>query len=185
MDGKQHSSRISEHDLTARLVPNPVHVPPRLSNLSVILYQGSVSMQSQAVGVESRRGPNQQRMLAVHKEAIPPQEAPFNMPPTSHSILVLCALTAHPYRAENLLINRTKIKCGIAMVFLRPSSRHERIDITHLFHQAVRYIGIYKTPRSEDHNNRDAKSYTMVQTFLNVGLERKRNKGMRVKDENK
>ncbi|KAF8824517.1 hypothetical protein HHX47_DHR8000248 [Lentinula edodes] len=71
--------RIQE-DLTARLVPNPVHVPPRLSNPSVIPYQGSVSMQSQAVGAESQRGPNQRRTLAVHEEAVPPQGAPFGTP---------------------------------------------------------------------------------------------------------
>ena len=65
MDGEQHSSRISGHDLTARLVPNPVHVPPRLSNPSVVPYQGSVSMQSQVVGTENQRVPNQRRMLAV------------------------------------------------------------------------------------------------------------------------
>lgn len=80
MDGTQHSSWISGQDLTARLVPNPVYVPPRLSNPSVIPYQGSVSMQSQAVGVESQRGPNQRRMLEVHEEAVPPQGAPFGTP---------------------------------------------------------------------------------------------------------
>ncbi|KAF8829594.1 hypothetical protein HHX47_DHR3000777 [Lentinula edodes] len=80
MDGEQHSARISGQDLTARLVPNPVHVPPRLSNPSVIPYQGSVSMQSQAVGAENQRGPNQRRMLAVHEEAVPPQGAPFGTP---------------------------------------------------------------------------------------------------------
>ncbi|KAJ3911930.1 hypothetical protein F5877DRAFT_72801 [Lentinula edodes] len=53
MDGAQHSSRIYEQDQTARLVPNTVHVPPRLSNPSVIPYQGLVSMQSQVVGAES------------------------------------------------------------------------------------------------------------------------------------
>ncbi|KAJ3872400.1 hypothetical protein F5051DRAFT_445206 [Lentinula edodes] len=58
MDGAQHSSRISGQDLAAWLVPNPVHIPPRLSNPSVIPYQGSVSMQSQAVGVENQRVPN-------------------------------------------------------------------------------------------------------------------------------
>ncbi|KAF8824426.1 hypothetical protein HHX47_DHR8000245 [Lentinula edodes] len=80
MDGAQHSSWISGQDLTARLAPNPVHVPPRLSNPSVIPYQGSVSMQSQAVGTESQRGPNQRRTLAVHEEAVPPQGAPFGTP---------------------------------------------------------------------------------------------------------
>ncbi|KAJ3924964.1 MAG: hypothetical protein NXY57DRAFT_968652 [Lentinula lateritia] len=43
------------HDLNT----NPVHVPPRLSNPSVIPYQGA---------------------LAVHEEAVPPQGAPFGTP---------------------------------------------------------------------------------------------------------
>ncbi|KAJ3884693.1 hypothetical protein GG344DRAFT_83640 [Lentinula edodes] len=80
MEGAQHSSRISGPDLTARLVPNPVHVPPRRSNPSVIPYQGSISMQSQAVGAENQRGPNQRGALTVHEEAVPPQEAPFGVP---------------------------------------------------------------------------------------------------------
>ncbi|KAJ3911380.1 hypothetical protein F5877DRAFT_86048 [Lentinula edodes] len=79
----------------ARLVPNPVHVPPRRSNPSVIPYQGSVSMQSQAVGAENQRGPNQQRMLAVHEEAVPPQEAPFGTP------FVMGAQTNQPGMAVN------------------------------------------------------------------------------------
>ncbi|KAJ3911288.1 hypothetical protein F5877DRAFT_86193 [Lentinula edodes] len=73
IEGAQHSSQILGHDLTAWLVPNPVHIPPRASNLSVIPYQGSVSMQSQAVGAENQRGSNQQG-------AVPPQGAPFGTP---------------------------------------------------------------------------------------------------------
>ncbi|KAJ3911190.1 hypothetical protein F5877DRAFT_73382 [Lentinula edodes] len=81
MDGAQHSSQISGQDLmTARLIPNPVHVPPRLSNPSVIPHQGSVLMQSQAVRAENQRAPNQQRALAVHEEVVPPQGAPFGTP---------------------------------------------------------------------------------------------------------
>ncbi|KAJ3870566.1 hypothetical protein F5051DRAFT_434529, partial [Lentinula edodes] len=80
MDGAQHSSWIYGQDLTARLVPNPVHVPPRLSNPSVIPYQGSVSMQSHTVGAESQRDPNQRRTLVVHEEAVPPQGAPLGTP---------------------------------------------------------------------------------------------------------
>ncbi|KAF8824193.1 hypothetical protein HHX47_DHR8000249 [Lentinula edodes] len=96
MDSTQHSSRISGQDLTAKLVPNPVHVPPRLSNPSVIPYQGLVSMQSQAVGAENQRGPNQRRMLAVHKEVVPPQEAPFGTP------FVMGAQTNQPGMAVDL-----------------------------------------------------------------------------------
>ncbi|KAJ3875941.1 hypothetical protein F5051DRAFT_430160 [Lentinula edodes] len=53
---------------------------PAIPVWRVIPYQGLVSMQSQAVGAENQRGPNQRRMLAVHKEAVPPHGAPFGTP---------------------------------------------------------------------------------------------------------